>query len=666
VLFGAPGLPGPREGDKQDGRAMPAPLGAIGPRRLEVIRGRDIYGGRGAVKPSRSKRRKAVAARPATHVQGEIGPTKAVKRMIKIEGNVSLQDLARRMGIKATEVLFKLIGLGMQGVNINSSLDTDTAKILAAEFQYEVIDTERGEEDLLAAAEKDVEVEEKDVVSRPPVVTIMGHVDHGKTSLLDYIQKTKIAAGEAGGITQHIGSYYVETARGPVVFLDTPGHEAFTAMRARGAQVTDLVVLVVAADDGVMPQTIEAISHSRAAGVPIVVAVNKIDKDGANTDKIKRQLADQSVLTEGWGGETILCEVSARTGQGVDNLLEMIALQAEVLELKANPTRPAKGVVIEAYLDRGRGPVANVLLKDGTVHTGDFVVAGEAFGRIRALNAENGRPVKESGPSRVVEMLGLSAVPMAGDAVNAVPDAKQAQAIAENRTAKALKATVAPQRLSLEDFVKQKMQEGGPQDLNLIIKTDVQGSAEALSGALSRLTTPEVKVVVLQSSVGGITESDVMLAAASRAIIIGFNVRPAGKARKMAETEKVDIRFYNIIYEALDDVKKAMSGLLKPTIQEVFLGRADVRQVFNISKVGTVAGCVVSEGKIVRSALIRLLRDSVQVWEGKISSLKRFKDDVREVALGFECGISLEGYNDVKPGDVFEAFERREVAQTIA
>ncbi|MBI5499331.1 MAG: translation initiation factor IF-2, partial [Deltaproteobacteria bacterium] len=561
---------------------------------------------------------------------------------------------------------FKLIGLGMQGVNINSSLDPDTAKIVAAEFQYEVIDKARGEEQLLAEAEKDVTVVETDVIVRPPVVTIMGHVDHGKTSLLDHIQKTKIAAGEAGGITQHIGSYYVETARGPVVFLDTPGHEAFTAMRQRGAQVTDLVVLVVAADDGVMPQTIEAISHAKAASVPMVVAINKIDKEGANPERIKRQLADRGLLAEDWGGDTILCEVSARTGQGIDNLLEMIALQAEVLELKANPVRPAKGVVIEAYLDRGRGPVANVLIKDGTLRAADFVVAGEAFGKIRALATENGKPVKEAGPSRVVEVLGLSEVPMAGDAVNAVPDAKQAQAIAETRTERLAKATVGPQRLSLEDFVKQKMQEGGPQDLNLIIKADVQGSAEALGGALGRLSTEEVKVKVLQSSVGGITESDVMLAAASRAIIIGFNVRPAGKARKMAETEKVDIRFYNIIYAAMDDVKKAMSGLLKPTIEEVFLGRAEVRQVFNITKVGTIAGCVVGEGKIVRSALIRLLRDSVQVWEGKIGSLKRFKDDVREVTLGFECGIGLENYNDVKPGDVFEAFERREVAQTIA
>ena len=659
------GVRGEAERQREGARAMPTPLGALGPRRLEVIRGRDIYAGRGAVKPSRSKRRKAVAARPAVRPL-EAPATKAAKRVIKIEGGVTLQDLAKRMGVKATEVLFKLIGLGMQGVNINSTLDPDTAKIVAAEFQYEVIDTATTEEDMIAAAEKKVDEVEADVVIRPPVVTIMGHVDHGKTSLLDYIQKTRIAAGEAGGITQHIGSYYVETPRGPVVFLDTPGHEAFTAMRARGAQVTDLVVLVVAADDGVMPQTIEAISHARAANVPIVVALNKMDKEGAQPDRVKRQLADQNLLPEDWGGETIVCPVSAVTGEGVDNLLEMIALQAEVLELKANPKRPARGVVIEAYLDRGRGAVANVLIKDGTIHPGDFLVAGEAFGKIRALAAENGKPVKEAGPSRVVEVLGLSDVPMAGDAVNVVAEAKQAQAIAESRTQKAAKAAGGPQRLSLEDFVKQKMQEGGPQDLNLVIKSDVQGSAEALAAALARLSTDEVKVHVLQSSVGGITESDVMLAAASRAIIIGFNVRPTGKARKMAETEKVDVRFYNIIYDALDDVKKAMSGLLKPTIQEVFLGRADVRQVFNISKVGTVAGCVVSEGKITRSALVRLLRDQVQIWEGRIASLKRFKDDAREVLQSYECGIGLEGYNDVKPGDVIEAFERREVAQTIA
>lgn len=640
---------------------MPIPLGALGPRRLEVIRGRDIYAGRGAVKPTRSKRRKAVAARPAARPL-EAPVMKSAKRVIKIEGGVTLQDLAKRMGVKATEVLFKLIGLGMQGVNINSTLDPETAKIVAAEFQYEVVDTETTEEDMIAAAAKMVDELEEDMVVRPPVVTIMGHVDHGKTSLLDYIQKTKIAAGEAGGITQHLGSYYVETPRGPVVFLDTPGHEAFTAMRARGAQVTDLVVLVVAADDGVMPQTIEAISHARAAKVPIVVALNKIDKSSAQPDRVKRQLADHGLLAEDWGGETIVCPVSALTGEGVDNLLEMIALQAEVLELKANPKRPGRGVVLEAYLDRGRGPVANVLVKDGTLRPGDFVVAGEAFGKIRALIAENGRPVKEVGPSRAVEVLGLSEVPMAGDAVNVVSDAKQAQAIAETRTQRAAKAASAPQRLSLEEFVKQKMQDGQPQDLNLILKADVQGSAEALAGALSRLSTDEVKVHVLQSSVGGITESDVMLAAASRAIIIGFNVRPTGKARKMAEAEKVDIRFYNVIYDALDDVKKAMSGLLKPTVEEVLIGRADVRQVFNISKVGTVAGCVVSDGKIARWAMARLLRDQVQVWEGRIGSLKRFKEDVREVLQSYECGVGLEGYNDVKPGDVIEVFERREVA----
>jgi len=630
-----------------------------------VIRGRDIYAGRGAVKPSRSKRRKAVAARPAARPI-EPPTTKAAKRVIKIEGGVALQDLAKRMGVKATEVLFKLIGLGMQGVHINSTLDPDTAKIVAADFQYEVVDTATTEEEMIAAAEKKVEEAEADVVIRPPVVTIMGHVDHGKTTLLDYIQKTRIAASEAGGITQHIGSYYVETSRGPVVFLDTPGHEAFTAMRARGAQVTDLVVLVVAADDGVMPQTIEAISHARAAKVPIVVALNKIDKEGAQPDRVKRQLADQNLLPEDWGGETIVCPVSAVTGEGVENLLEMIALQAEVLELKANPKRPARGVVIEAYLDRGRGPVANVLIKDGTIHSGDFLVAGEAFGKIRALAAENGKLVKEAGPSRVVEVLGLSDVPMAGDAVNVVSDAKQAQAIAESRAQKAAaRAAGGPTRMSLEDFVRQRMQEGGPQDLNLVLKADVQGSAEALAGALARLSTDEVKVQILHSSVGGITESDVMLAAASRAIIVGFNVRPTGKARRLAEAEKVDIRFYNIIYDALDDVKKAMAGLLKPTIQEVFLGRADVRQVFNISKVGTVAGCVVSEGKITRSAMVRLLRDQVQIWEGRIASLKRFKDDAREVLQSYECGIGLEGYNDVKPGDVIEAFERREVAPTI-
>jgi translation initiation factor IF-2 len=655
----APGAP---EADRPALR----PLGAVGPRRLEVIRGRDIYAGRGAVRPTRSKRRKAVASKPARPA-AEVSATKAAKRVVKIEGGVTLQDLARNMSVKATEVLFKLIGLGIQGVNINSGLDPDTAKLVAAEFGYEVVDKAFDEVGLLAEAAKDVTESAEDFAVRPPVVTIMGHVDHGKTSLLDHIQKTKIAQGEAGGITQHIGSYFVETPHGPVVFLDTPGHEAFTAMRARGAQVTDVVVLVVAADDGLMPQTLEAISHARAAGVPLVVAVNKIDKNGADPERVKRQLAEQDLLPEEWGGQTIVAEVSALTGQGVDNLLEMVALQAEVLDLKANPNRPARGVVIEAYLDRGRGPVANVLVKDGTLHTGDFVVAGEAFGKIRALADERGKPVKEALPSRAVEVLGLSVVPNAGDVVNVVPEAKQAQAIAEGRSAKAMRAPSGGPagRLSLEDFLKQKMQEGGPQDLNLIIKTDVQGSSEALVGALGKLSTDVVKVNILHASPGGITESDVLLAAASRAIVIGFNVRPAGKARKMAEQEKVDIRFYNVIYDALDDVRKAMAGLLKPTIEESFLGRADVREVFNVSKVGTVAGCVVSEGKIVRSAVIRLLRDHVQIWEGKIGSLKRFKDDVREVANGYECGIHLDGYNDVKPGDAIEAFERREVAPTL-
>ncbi|MDI7269378.1 MAG: translation initiation factor IF-2, partial [Myxococcota bacterium] len=640
--------------------------GIVAPRRFEVISGRDIYSGRGAVKPTRSKRRKAVPVRPA-RPPVEAQPTKAAKRVIKIEGAVSLQDLARRMGAKATEVLFKLIGLGMQGVNINSTLDLDTAKIVAGEFQYEVVDVRRDDADLLAEAHKDIDVSETDRARRPPIVTVMGHVDHGKTSLLDYIRRTKVAEGEAGGITQHIGADHVDTSHGPIVFLDTPGHEAFTAMRARGAKVTDLVVLVVAADDGVMPQTVEAISHARAASVPIVVAINKIDKEGTTADRIKRQLAEHDLLPEDWGGQTIVCPVSARTGDGIDHMLEMVALQAEVMDLKANPNRPASGVVLEAYIDRGRGPVANVLVKDGTLRPGDFVVAGEAFGKVRAMTVRDDRAVKEAGPSHAVEVLGLSAVPMAGDMLNVVPEARQAQAIAESRTQRAVKvAGVGPGRLSLEEFVRQKMQEGGVQDLNLVLKCDVQGSVEAISAAIGRLSTDQVRVNVLQASVGGITDSDVLLAAASRAIVIGFGVRPTGKARKMAESERIEIRFYNIIYDLLDDVKKAMAGLLKPIVEEVFLGRAEVRQIFNISKVGTIAGCAVAEGKIARSAQVRLLRDSIQVWTGRLASLRHLKEDVREIASGFECGISLDGYNDVKPSDVIEAFEVREVPRTIA
>jgi translation initiation factor IF-2 len=493
----------------------------------------------------------------------------------------------------------------------------------------------------------------------------MGHVDHGKTSLLDKIRKSQVAAGEAGGITQHIGAYRVETKRGTVCFLDTPGHEAFTSMRARGASVTDIVILVVAADDGVMPQTREAIAHARDAKVPIIVAINKIDKPGVDTDRIMRALATDGLQPEDWGGDTIFAKVSAKTGEGIDQLLELILLQAEVLELRANPQRRATGVVVEALLDRGRGAVARVLVQDGTLHRGDVILTGSSYGKIRAMVDEMGRSVAEAGPSTPVEVLGLNEVPEAGDPVHALKDTRTAETLADERRKKTAKPGAADGAKFTLDKLATALSEAEQLELKVIIKADVQGSVEALAQALGKLSTPKVKLSVVHTAVGGITESDVNLAVAAKAIIIGFNVRPAGKARKAAEQDGVEIRLYSVIYEVIDDVKNAMEGLLPATKIEKELGKATVRQVFRISKVGTVAGCVVSEGIIKRSADVRLVRDSVVVWAGKLMSLKRFKDDAREVREGIECGIGLEGYNDVKEGDVIEAFEFEEVKATL-
>ena len=590
----------------------------------------------------------------------------AHKKIVRIEESVSLQTLAGRMQIKATEVLMKLMRLGTTGVNINSTLDADTAKIVANEFGWEVEDTAVSEADQLTAA-RGASSDEAGAVPRPPIVTVMGHVDHGKTSLLDRIRKANVVEGEAGGITQHVGAYSVETPRGFITFLDTPGHEAFTAMRARGAQATDIVVLVVAADDGVMPQTKEAVNHAKAANVPVVVAVNKIDKPEANSERVKRQLAEIGLSPEEWGGDTLYTEVSAHTGQGIDTLLEQILLQAEVLELRANPNGPASGIVIEAELDRGRGPVATVLVMDGTLKRGDVVLAGAAHGKVRAMNDSQNRQLSEAGPATPVVLIGLNDVPSAGDQMHVVTDVKKAQEIAETRKTKERRSLVpstGQKAMSLEDLHK-ALQEVEQLELKLIIKADVQGSVEAVADALTRLTSEKVKVSVVHSAAGAITEGDVNLAVAAGAIIIGFNVRPAGKAAALAQKDGVQIRQYSIIYNVVDEVKAAMEGLLAPTQVEKLTGKAEVRQVFRISKAGNVAGCMVVEGVIRRNSVAKLSRDGAEIWSGKLSSLKRFKDDAREVKEGFDCGIALEGFDDVKEGDVISAYEIETVKQTL-
>jgi translation initiation factor IF-2 len=590
----------------------------------------------------------------------------AHKKVIRIDNDVTLQTMAQKMSLKATELLMKLLSMGMSNVHINTTLDADTAKILAGEFGWEVEDVGKSEEQTIAEARGEEAVAEEGDLSgsRPPVVTVMGHVDHGKTSLLDRIRKANVAGGEAGGITQHIGAYKVETKSGTVVFLDTPGHEAFTQMRARGASVTDIVILVVAADDGVMPQTKEAIAHAKAAKVPIIVAINKIDKPQGDIERVKRELGEQGLVPEEWGGETLMVPVSAQTGEGIDRLLESVHLQSEILELKANPRRPASGTVLEALLDRGRGPVARVLVQDGTLKVGDFVLAGAGFGKVRAMTNEHGKQLPEAGPATPVEILGLSEVPNAGDRMDAVKDPKKAQEIAESRRGKMAKSLIpATAKVSLEELSK-RIAESGQQELRVIVKGDVQGSVEALADAMTKLSTEKVRLSVINAAAGAITEGDVNLAIASRAIIVGFNVRPAGKASALAEENKIEIRLYSIIYNALEDLKMAMEGLLPPTLVEEQRGKAEVRQIFKVKGVA-VAGCYVLSGKMVRSAKVRLLRNDVVTWEGKLSSLKRFKDDVREVLEGFECGISLENFNDLKEKDILECYEVEEIKQKL-
>ena len=640
--------------------------------RRQEIKGQALRGGRPTRGPNRIRPgRKKKAAPGRKTKQTEITVPKDIKRVIRIERTITLQELAKRMGVKAMQLLAKLMEMGVGTLHINSTLDADTAKIIAEEFSYQVEDVSISEEDLLAEARPDLneDTPAEDLRTRPPVVTMLGHVDHGKTSLLDKIREARVAQGEAGGITQHIGAYQVETAQGLITFIDTPGHEAFTAMRARGAKATDITVLVVAADDGVMPTTREAIHHAKAAETPIVVALNKMDLKEANPDLALRGLAEEGLQPESWGGDTVVTQVSARTGEGIDSLLEMILINSEMLELKANPDAAAHGVVLEAKLEKGRGPVATVLVQEGTVHVGDYIVAGAEAGKIRAMSNELGQKITAAGPSTPVEILGLSGTPFAGDMVDAVADAKKADQIADLRAKAASAAAVQPTAAVFDVMERLRAAQDGESVavVNLVIKGDVQGSVEAISDKVTSLSTDEVEVKVIHSGVGGITESDVNLATASdpKAIIVGFNVRTLGKARSLADREHVPLRFHSIIYELLDEVKLLMVGRLRPTIREIELGRAEVRQTFHIPKIGTIAGCHVLEGKIKRSAKVRLVRDAIELWKGKLASLKRFKEDVKEVAGGYECGIGLDGYNDLKEGDIIEAFKTEEVAPTL-
>ena len=588
-----------------------------------------------------------------------------VVREVHVPETITVADLSHKMSIKATEVIKYLMKLG-QMVTINQVLDQETAMILVEEMGHKAIAAKLDDPEALLLDDVGAESTDGPALARPPVVTVMGHVDHGKTSLLDHIRRAKVAAGEAGGITQHIGAYHVETPRGVVTFLDTPGHAAFTAMRARGAKATDIVILVVAADDGVMPQTIEAIAHAKAANVPLVVAINKIDKPEANPDRVRQELVAQSVVPEEYGGDVPFVSVSAKTGQGIDDLLENVLLQAEVLELMAPVKAAAKGLVIEARLDKGRGPVATVLVQSGTLRRGDTLLVGSTYGRVRAMLDEAGKAIDEATPSIPVEIQGLNEVPQAGEEVIALPDERKAREIALFRQGKFRDVKLARQQAAKLENLFDTAGEGDVKTLALIIKADVQGSQEALSQAMLKLANDEIKVAIVHGQVGGITESDVNLAVASKAVIIGFNVRADQAARKMAEANGIDIRYYNIIYDAVDDVKSAMEGMLSPEKKETILGLVEIRQVFKVTKVGTVAGCRVMEGVVRRDSEIRLLRDSVVTWTGKLDSLKRFKDDVREVKEGFECGLALAGYSDIQVGDQLEAFEVKEVARTLA
>jgi len=628
-----------------------------GRRRTMKTRGAVSVGGEGWHTRSRHHKGKGDHGQ-----QEQVAPAEPIVREVLIPETITVGELAHKMSVKAAEVIKALMKLG-QMVTINQVIDQETAMIVVDEMGHiskkaKTVDPESFLE--VEGGQEDIPVE-----PRAPVVTVMGHVDHGKTSLLDYIRRTRVASGEAGGITQHIGAYHVTTPGGMVTFLDTPGHEAFTAMRARGAKVTDLVILVVAADDGVMPQTVEAIHHAKAGETPVVVAVNKIDKPEANPERIKQELAQRDVVPESWGGDTMFVEVSAKTGEGIDQLLEAVLLQAEVLDLKAPKDAPARGVVIESRLDRGRGPVATVLVQAGTLKRGDIVLAGAVFGRVRAMLDESGQQIQEAGPSIPVEIQGLSDVPIAGEEVIVLGDERKAREIALFRQGKFREVKLAKQQAAKLDNMFDQMKSGETKTLALIIKADVQGSSEALAHALERLSTEEVKVNIVHSAVGGITESDVNLALASNAVLIGFNTRADAMARKLITAHGIDVHYYNVIYDAVDEVKAALGGLLAPEQKETVLGMVEVRQVFRISKVGTVAGCFVQEGVVRRGASVRILRDNVVVHDGELDSLKRFKEDVREVKAGFECGLSVKNFSDIKEGDQLEVYEVVEVARSL-
>jgi translation initiation factor IF-2 len=614
-------------------------------------------------RPAARRRRKA--AKP--QLQDKHGfqrPTAPVVREVEVPESITVAELAARMSVKAAQVVKELFKQGVM-VTINQPLDRDTAMILVEEMGHKPVEakTKDAEDSLMTLFEEETGQAERR--PRPPVVTIMGHVDHGKTSLLDYIRRAKVAAGEAGGITQHIGAYHVDTDKGTISFLDTPGHAAFSAMRARGAKATDIVVLVVAADDGVMPQTVEAIQHARASGVPIVVAVNKMDKPDANPDRVMQELTQHEVVAEEWGGDTMLVKVSAKTGEGIDDLLDAVLLQAEVLELSAPVDSAAQGTIVESSVEKGRGPVATVLVQSGTLRLGDTIVSGCEYGRVRAMFDESGRPVTSAGPSIPVQVLGLSGAPNAGDDVIAVADERKAREVAELRQERERQTRMDEQRAANLDQLFSQLKDGELKSVNIILKADVQGSVEAIKDALLKLTNDEVKVNVVASSVGGITESDANLAVTSNAILLGFNVRADAAARRVVEERGLDLRYYSIIYELIDDVKQAISGLLSPVVTEEIIGLAEVRDVFRSSKFGAVAGCMVVEGQIKRNNPIRVLRDNVVIFEGALESLRRFKDDVAEVKAGTECGIGVKNYNDVQPGDQIEVFQRTERARVL-
>lgn len=648
-----------KKGRQKDVAKEPDKRGHFRRRKKEIYERADLYEGRGIARKTKKGGKKAKAeSKKGKHT--EITVPKAIKRRIKVPDFVTIAELARAMGTKASELIKTLMTMG-QVANINQTIDFETASLVADDFGYE-LDLDTFEEVKLIAETQD---KTEDLKLRPPVVTIMGHVDHGKTLLLDYIRKSNIIGEESGGITQHIGAYYVKSDDEDIVFLDTPGHEAFTAMRARGAEVTDIIVLVVAADDGVMPQTREAIDHARAAEIPIVVAINKIDKPDADSEKVKRDLASVGVAAEDWGGETLFAQVSAKTGQGIDDLLNLILLQAEMLELRANPDKVAKGTVIEAKLDRSKGSVATILIKNGTLRPGDQFICGAYYGRVRAMNNHRGMKMKEAGPSMPVEIYGISGVPMAGDEFIVVQDEKTAKQISEHRKRMVREKETGKRGVVSLDDLFERIKEGEVKELNIVLKTDVQGSLEALSDLLVKQSTNEVKLKIIHMATGTITESDVMLASASNAIIIGFSVRANPRVTEIAKKEKIDIRYYDVIYDALKDIRAAMTGLLEPIYEENIIGRAYIKEIFHVPKVGAVAGCQVSDGHIERNANVRLLRDDVVVFDGKIASLRRFKEDVKEVQSGYECGIGLDNYNDIKPGDVFEVYRMEEVAAQL-